>query len=416
MPYNKSFDEKGPAFLLLKEKRFLLFFITVFLSNIGNWLHNLALSWLSLSLINTPSSFSFITFLGSIPNLIFSFVGGYIADNLDKRLSLIYCQLIAMISAIFIGLGIIFNLISYSKLAILTFITGITTAISYPVYYTLMTELVEIKNLPRAISIHSLQFNLSRMIGPLIFGLLISLVGLAGCFLINALSFIPFLFILFRVREKKREEKVIKESFLDNIKSGLSYIYRDKSIFYSIITIFVYSLLVLPYIGIMPYIVKNFLEDNPKTLSLAMGTIGVGSICGAIIISFISREIITVFKRFIISGFLFSISLGFLAYSKNLWLFLLFAFLLGLLMVFFYASANSFLQMWAREDVRGRVVGLFTTVYLGVYPIGTIIIGLLGEYFSLKDILFINSAISFLILSFQCILTDFLRITTGKKL
>ncbi len=409
MPY-ENLDDRGPAFLLLREKRFLLFFSAVFLSNVGNWLHNLALSWLSLSLINTPSSFSFITFLGAIPNLIFSFVGGYLADNMNKRNALILCQLVAMISTVVIGLGVQFKFISYPKLAALTFIIGITTAISYPTYYTLMTELVEVKNLPRAISIHSLQFNLSRMIGPVLFGLLVTYVGIEGCFFINAMSFFPFLFILFKIKEKKTGKELSGEGFFDNLKSGLIYIFREQPVFKSIIVIFIFSFFVLPFIGIMPYLVKNYLEDNPKTLSYAVGTVGVGSIMGAFIISFISREIVRVFRRFIISGFLFSLCLSLLAISTNFWIFLLSAFFMGMLMVFFYASANSFLQMWSKEEMRGRVVGFFTTVYLGVYPLGTMVIGFLGEFISIRKILFFNGIISFLFLTALCIFSGFQRL------
>ncbi len=414
MPYENS-DDKGPAFLLLKEKRFLIFFLSVFFSNIGNWLHNLALSWLSLSLINKPSSFSFITFLGSIPNLIFSFIGGYLADNMNKRNTLIYCQIIAMFSVIIIAIGVYFEFITYWKLASLTFVIGITTAISYPTYYTLMTELVDLKNLPRAISIHSLQFNLARMIGPLLFGVLITIVDIEGCFLINALSFLPFLFVLFKIKERVKDKSDSKEGFFNNLKSGFKYIYTEKPVFYAMMTIFVFSFFILPYIGIMPYIVKNYLEDNPKTLSLTVGAIGLGSIIGAIIISFISRELFRVFKRFIVSGFLFSACLSILAVSKNFWIFTISAFFMGVLMVFFYASANSFLQMWSKEEVRGRVVGFFTTVYLGIYPVGTMLIGFMGEFFSLQKILLVNGIISFLFLSALSLLTDFCRLPSEQR-
>ncbi len=400
MPYDKSLDEKGPAFLLLKEKKFLVFFLTVFLSNVGNWLQNLALSWLSLSLKNTPSSFGFITFLGSIPNLFFSLLGGYIADNLNKRKTLIFCQVIALISALIIGLGVILDFITYYKLAFLTFITGVTTAISYPVYYVLMTEIVEIKNLPRAISIHSLQFNLSRMIGPLLFGILVNYIGIEGCFLVNALSFFPFLIILLNRKDKKITKEKKQEKLKENIFAGLKYVKRDRIIYLSILIIFTYSILILPYLGIIPYLVKNYLEDNPKALSYIMTSIGIGSIAGAVVISFLSRDIKKVFKRFVISGFFFSMVLALFSFSTTIIFYITTTFFLGVLMVFFYASANSFLQMRSEEEYRGRVIGFFTTVYLGVYPIGTILIGLLGEFFNLKVILFINAILSFLFLSF----------------
>lgn len=398
MPYDRSLDEKGPALLLLKEKKILLFFLAVFLSNVGNWLQNLALSWLSLSLKNTPSSFGLITFLGSIPNLFFSLIGGYIADNLNKRKTLIFCQLLALTSAFIIGIGVIFNFITYLGLAFLTFITGITTAISYPVYYVLMTEIVEIKNLPRAISIHSLQFNLSRMIGPLLFGLLVTYTGIEGCFLLNAISFFPFLYILLKLKDKKSLKEKGESNLRENIIAGLKYIKGDKILLLSIIIILIFSFLILPYLGILPYIVKNFLEDNPKALSYIMTSVGIGSITGAIVISFISREIKTVFKRFIISGFFFSVILALFSFSQTLLSHIITSFFLGVLMVLFYASANSFLQMWSVEEYRGRVIGFFTTVYLGVYPVGTIFTGILGEYLNLKKILFINSIIAFVTL------------------
>ncbi len=373
-----------PAFSLLKERAFLLFFLTVFLSNIGSWIQNVALSWLSLSLKNTASSFGLISFLGSIPNLVFPFVGGYLADNYDNRKTLAITQFLSMVIAFLLGGGVLFGFITFGGLALLSFINGIISALSYPVYYTFLTSLVETNKIPRVIALHSVQFNVSRFIGPLLFGFF---VGLGGCFIVNAITYLPLIFVLiFLVKNKRLSSRSDKNLFL-NIKEGFFYILKNRGIVAMMGIIFVYSFFVLPFFGMLPYIVKNFLQDDPKAVSLIMGALGVGALTGASYISFFPKDMKGTLKRFLKGGVYFPIALFFLGFAKNFFFASFISFILGFMMVFFYASGNAYLNTMSRQEFRGRVVSFFTALYLGVYPIGIIFMGWVAEYIKISYVM-----------------------------
>lgn len=394
MSYETRSEES--AFLLLKEKTFLSFFLTVFISNIGSWIQNVALSWLSLSLKNTASSFGFISFLGAIPNIVFPFFGGYLADNFDNKKTLVVTQTLGMLVASTIGVGIFFNFITYGGLAVMTFINGVSSAISYPVYYTLLTSLVEKNKIPRVIALHSVQFNVSRFIGPLLFGVFVVIFGLAGCFLINAVTYIPLIFVLSKLRSKQplRENNT---NFLMNIKEGFFYVIKNKGITAIMAVIFVYSFFVLPFFGMLPYIVKNFLEDDPKAVSIVMGLLGVGALTGASYISFFPKDIKGTLHRFIFGGCFFPIALFFLGFSKTLFFACVVSFILGFMMVFFYASGNAYLNSIAIQKFRGRVVSIFTALYLGVYPLGIIAMGMISERINISYVMAGQAALAFVL-------------------
>lgn len=392
-----EFNKEEPAFSLLKEKAFLLFFSSVFLSNIGSWIQNVALSWLSLSLKNTPSSFGFISFLGSIPNIIFPFLGGYLADNFNNRKTLALTQFLGMSVAVFIGLGVYLRFITYSGLAVLTFINGIASAISYPVYYTFLTSLVDTNKIPRVIALHSVQFNVSRFIGPLVFGVFVVTLGLGGCFIANAVTYIPFIAVLILIKETTSKPKVAGKNIFVNIMEGFFYVINNKRIVVMMAIIFVYSFFVLPFFGMLPYIIKNFLQDDPKAVSVVMGTLGVGALVGASYISLFPKNIGGTMKRFIWGGIFFPIALFFLGFSKNLVVASLVSFVLGFMMVFFYASGNAYLNTISIQEFRGRVVSFFTALYLGVYPIGMIVMGWVSEYVNVSYVMAGQAVVAFTI-------------------
>lgn len=403
-----------PAFSLLKERAFLLFFLTVFLSNVGSWIQNVALSWLSLSLKNTPSSFGFISFLGSIPNLVFPFLGGYLADNFNNRKTLALTQSVGMTIALIIGFGVYLKFINYAGLAVLTFINGIASAISYPVYYTFLTSLVDRNKIPRVIALHSVQFNVSRFIGPVMFGFLVVLFGLGGCFIANAITFLPLIAVLLFFKDQNDRAKASEKNILENILEGFSYVRGNKKIVVMMAIIFVYSFFVLPFFGMLPYIVKNFLKDDPKAVSIVMGALGVGALVGASYISIFTKDIRGTLKRFVKGGIFFPIALSCLCFAKTLFFASLASFVLGFMMVFFYASGNAYLNTISIQSFRGRVVSFFTALYLGVYPIGIILMGWVSEYINVAFVMAGQAVIAFTVFVVFS-LTYLRRLYEGKR-
>ncbi len=203
------------GFGVLRDKKLFYFYIFVFISNIGSFIQNIAMSWLALSLKNASFSFSIVSFLNSIPSLFFSIVGGYLADSLDNKKILLLSQSLSLIVAFFIGISVYNGSMTYGLLAFLAFISGIGSAISYPIYYNILLSFIEPEKISSVIALNSLQFNLSRFIGPSLFGALIYFIGLGGCFIANGITYLPFLIvILLTVNLTKGQNKRDKNFFL----------------------------------------------------------------------------------------------------------------------------------------------------------------------------------------------------------
>lgn len=379
------------SFEILKNKKLLIFYFSVFLSNIGSWLQNVALSWLALSIKNASFSFGLISFLNSIPSLFFAFIGGYLADYFNNRRILVVSQSVCLLVAFYLGISVYTNKISYIELATLAFISGVGSAISYPIYYNILISFVSHDKIPALIALNSLQFNLSRFIGPTVFSLLVLITGIGGAFILNGLSYLPFIFVLLTIVFSEKLKSRDNRNFFTNILSGFKYIVCERKLFDVIKIVLVYSFFVLPYMGMLPYYIKNYVGDNPQLLGIELGILGFGSILGSIFITLFPENYEKLFERILKSGCSFSILLGLLGVVTNIYFFSLTIFLMGFSMVLFYASANAFIHLISKEDFRGRVASIFTSVYLGVYPVGVLITGTIAEYISIK-LIFIAQA------------------------
>ncbi|MCX7769634.1 MAG: MFS transporter [Proteobacteria bacterium] len=388
------------GFGVLKDKKFFYFYITVFLSNVGSWVQNIAMSWLALSLKNASFSLGVINFLNSLPSLIFSIIGGYLADAFDNKKILLFAQSISLIIALSIGVSVYNGSITYWRLAVLAFISGIGSAISYPIYYNILVSFVSPDRISSVIALNSLQFNLSRFIGPSLFGVLVYLIGIGGCFIINGFSYLPFLFVVLMTVNVIKKQTKFDRNFIYLIKSGLNYISSERNIFSVIKVVFLYSLLVLPFLGILPYHIKNAISDSPQTVAIVMGLLGVGTILGSLFMTMEAKDSLSILKRFKRSAYAFSSSLILLGFISNIYIFCFVSIVIGFFMVLFYASANSFIHLSTKEEYRGRIASVFTTVYLGIYPIGVLVTGFLAEFFSLKYIFVIQALISLVYLIF----------------
>lgn len=388
------------GFGVLKEKKFFYFYISVFLSNIGSWVQNIAMSWLALSLKNASFSFGFISFLNSIPSLIFSIVGGYLADSFNNKKVLLFSQSLSLLVAFYIGISVNNGSITYGSLAVLAFISGIGSALSYPIYYNILISFVKPDKISSVIALNSLQFNLSRFIGPSLFGILVYIIGLGGCFIANGFSYLPFLLVILMIVTLTEKQSKKNKNFISVIKSGFKYIVSEKYIFGVIKIVFVYSFLILPYLGLLPYYIKNSISDNPQVVAILMGLLGLGTILGSLFMAMESKDALDIINRFKKSAYAFSLSLIVFSLSSNIYIFCFLAIILGFFMVLFYASANSFVHLSTKEEFRGRIASVFTSVYLGIYPVGILITGFLAEFFPLKYIFVVQSLVSLMYLSF----------------
>jgi MFS family permease len=378
----------------LRHRDFRLFWTGNFLSNIGTWMQNIAQGWLVLQLTNSAFWLGVVGFSSSIPILLFALIGGVIADHVNKRRLLMVTQS-AMMAFAFIMAGLAyFQIINVQEIMLLALGTGIAMSLNTPSYQALVPQLVPREDLTNAIAINSAQFNMSRVIGPTLGGFAMALVGVSGNFFLNGLSFLAVLVALTRIRYA--EPPVPREGRLwEKMTQGFVYVFRHPEMSSLVLLVGIGSLLAIPYLTFVPYFARDVLGTDEPGLGLLMACSGSGAFLGAITIAWLvglRRR-----GRFVVRS-----SAGFFAaiiaftFSRNFYLSGFLLMLAGYCMIITAATINSLLQHLAEDHMRGRVMSIYSTAFLGLPPIGCLIAGSLSHLFSAPHVIAGMSALALL--------------------
>jgi MFS family permease len=364
----------------LRHRDFRLFWTGNFLSNIGTWMQNIAQGWLVLQLTNSAFWLGVVGFAASIPILLFALIGGVIADHMNKRKLLMMTQSAMMVFAFIMAGLAFFNVIKVYQIVLLAFGTGIAMSLNTPTYQALVPQLVAREDLTNAIAINSAQFNMSRVLGPTLGGFAMALVGVAGNFFLNGLSFLAVLVALSRIRYI--EPAVPREGHLwEKLKQGFAYVFRHPAMSSLVLLVAIGSLLAIPYLTFVPYFARDVLHTGEPGLGLLMACSGAGAFLGAITIAYVTH----VRRRglFVVrasSGFFVAI-IAF-TFSRNFYLSGFLLTVAGYCMIISVATINSLLQHLAEDQMRGRVMSIYSTAFLGLPPIGCLIAGSLSHVFT----------------------------------
>ena len=364
----------------LGHRDFRLFWAGNFLSNIGTWMQNIAQGWLVLQLTNSAFWLGMVGFASAIPILFFALIGGVIADHVNNRKLLLATQS-AMMGFAFAMAGFTWwHHINVQGITLLALGTGIAMSLNTPSYQALVPRLVPREDLTNAIALNSALFNMSRVLGPTIGGFAMHLVGIAGNFFLNGLSFLAVLFALTQMRIPERTGPG-EGHFWGKMKQGFAYVFRHSYMGPLVVLVAIGSLLAVPYLTFVPYFARDVLHTDARGLGLLMAFSGIGAFFGAITIAYMGG--IRRRGQFVIrsgSGFFASIIL--FTFSRH---FLLSGFALmaaGYCMIIMVATVNALLQHLAEDPMRGRVMSIYSTAFLGLPPIGSLIAGLLARAIS----------------------------------
>lgn len=366
----------------LRHRDFRLFWSGNFLSNIGTWMQNVAQGWLVLQLTNSAFWLGLVGFAASVPILLFALIGGVIADHVNNRKLLIGTQSAMMLSAFAMAALAYARVINKEEIALLALATGVAMSLNTPSYQALVPQLVPREDLTNAIGLNSAQFNMSRVLGPTLGGFAMAVfgggtIGAAGNFFLNGLSFLAVIVALTQIRYPARNAP--PEGHLwDKLKQGFQYVFTHGHMAPLIVMTAIASLLAVPYLVFVPYFARDILHSGEEGLGLLMACSGAGAFCGAVTIASVSR----IHRRgvFVVrSGVGFFISIILFTFSRYFWLsgFMLMA--AGYFMVVMIATVNSLLQHLAEESMRGRVMSIYSTAFLGLPPIGSLVAGLFSR-------------------------------------
>ncbi len=377
--------------LPLRVRNFRLFFIGQSISLIGTWIHTTAQRWLLYELTDSAFFLGLLGAMGSLPVLLFSLPAGYLADHLPKRNLLLLSQTVASLQAGLLAALVISGQVKVWHVLTLAFVLGCTVALEFPVRHSFIYELVGKEPLVTALSLHSTAFNLARFLGPAIAGFLMAHYGLGSCFLVNALSYLPVILALCLI-SLSNERKGGTKRPLEGLREGLAFAWRSEAIRATLCLIAVTSIFLLPYAVLLPVLTRQRFGGGAEEFSFIMAANGLGALCGALFMASFGREFrrdrFILFNLALLCGWLAAVVL-----TINLYAAAFFLLLAGFHMVCMFTSANAHLQLNATDEVRGRVLSLFSLSFLGLFPIGSLLSGTLAQHFGAERVLLFGSIV-----------------------
>jgi MFS family permease len=371
------------AFHPLTEKNFAALWVGAFLSNIGFWIQNVAQGWQVLQLTNSALLLGLVTFIGTIPNLLLSLFGGVIADKFDRRHLLIISQSVYMCTALLPGVLTTLGVIQVWHIVFMALINGLFSSFSFPAWQTFITDLVEDGELKQGIALNSMQFNLSRVIGPAIGGLSIGIFGIAGSYYLNGLSYIAVIVPLVLMRPQPKVRVVREEqsgpAMKENLIQGLLFLKERPLLLVLLGLQLMIAFSVLPYTTLLPLFAANVFHSGPTGLGVLNAVAGVGALLGAILLvllaSRLHQPVQALFLLCVIGGAA-SVIFAFMP-DQALALPLLIA--LGASTVMSNTVTNTTLQAATPVDLRARVISIWIMITFGVAPFGSLVAGAVAQ-------------------------------------
>lgn len=363
-----------PGFLAgFSFRSFRLLWAGAFLSSIGTWTQDVALSWLIHTRFGDPFYLGLRSFAQEAPLLTFMLVGGAVADRVDRRRILMSSQLVQMAMAMLLGLLFAFDRLGIAAIVGIAVFTGLVQSQSAPTYQAVITSLVPRERIANAVALNSLQFNLSRAIGPVVAGILLAQLGAGACFAANALSFVGVILALWTI-EFPPPAASGGESLRESLRVGLSHVRRDPRLLSATVLAFTASFLAFPLITYLPVIAGDVLHTGAAGYSLLLTSIGIGAIVGAI--GAAQRGRAGGRGRLMLVAFaLFGAFAAGASLSRWQWLSMLLLVGAGLFLTTAFSTLNSLVQEMAPDALRGRVLSIFGLAFRGGSPVGSLVAG-----------------------------------------
>jgi len=364
-------------FSSLSVKYFRIYWLGMFVSLVGTWIQTVAQSWLVFQLTNSAFLLGVVGFLGTIPIFVLSLFGGVLADRVNKRNILIFTQAAFMLSAFLLAGLTQFKFITPLQIMLIALSNGVIMAFDAPARQSIVVELAGKEHLFNAVVLNSVAFNSSRIIGPAIAGVLISMIGMSGCFYLNGISFFAVIIALFYIKFSKNTSRNSNSAFRD-IKEGLIFVRGKRLILALMSVVAAMSLFGVSYIILMPVFASHVLGVGVKGLGILMSSTGLGALVGALGLAKLGD-----FKfkgRLLVwSVFLFSVSLAVFSLSQDYFLSIFALICIGGSSVIPIALVNTLLQINVPDEFRGRVMSLFMITFAGIVPFGNLISGSLAQ-------------------------------------
>ncbi|ACM61396.1 transmembrane secretion effector [Caldicellulosiruptor bescii] len=370
----------GP-FRALRHKNYRYYWFGQAISVIGSWMQNMAMQWLALSITNSALLLSIVTACEQVPVMFISLFAGAILDKRQKRRIILLTQSLLLFFAFILFLITYTHTVRYWHLVVLAILRGLVTTFDNPARQSYMITLVGKEDLPNAVGLNSMIFNLARIIGPAVASLVISTAGIEMCFLANAISFVPVIIGVFLIDAKEPQKEENGKSVFSEVVEGLKYVYMNKVLLRAISLVLIMGIFILNFNVLIPVYAKLALGRNETGFGFLMSSMGIGSLMGAFLTATRRKEKINLNLLF---KFILSVSIVyiFLGLNKSYAVACVLFVFVGLLAISFNTSANALLQLSSSDDFRARVLSIYFLCNAGTTPIGNLFTGTISQKIS----------------------------------
>lgn len=362
------------TFASLKYPNYRLWFIGQLASLIGTWTQTAAQGYLIYELTKSPAYLGYASFANGLPTWFFTLYAGAIADRMSRRTLMVITQTSMMILAFILAILTFTSAVQWWHILILSFLLGVANAFDAPARQAFVLEMVDREDLTNAIALNSTMFNLAMVLGPALGGLIYYAVGPGWCFTINGISFIAVIIALLLMRLKPFVLINTNSSTLSDMKDGLSYVIHHPAVKMLISNLFITTIFGLGIVTLIPAWSVTVLGGDAKTNGFLLAARGLGSLIAALIIAALGR--------FRYKGKVWSINSVLLPISMMLfalmtWLIpaLIAIAAMGFTFMMIVNLSNAMVQTRIADEMRGRVMGVYTFFFFGAFPIGSLIAG-----------------------------------------
>ena len=380
------------TFSALRYRDFRLLWIGAFLSTTGTWMQTIAQGWLVLEMTNSPFLLGVDGFLATGPMIVFSLFGGVIADRIERRKIMLYSQYLQMSFAFILAALIWGGNVQVWHIFLLSFLTGSAQSFSGPAYISLLPLLVKREDVPNAIAMNSMQFNLARVIGPIFAGAALLAWGPAICFTVNGLSFFAVIVALLLIRSPAMKPSDGKAGWFEDMREGFRFVTSRPKLMKLTFLAFAGTFLGMPIITFLPVVAKSIFGLKANGYAWMMTTYGIGSVTGALLIAATAHAAKKGKMALELQLAFACLLIGF-AFSRSLPLSLVIAFFAGICIVGVIALYSSLVQLTASDDMRGRVMSIFMLAFRGGMPLGNLLAGYVAQRWSITVALAVNGTV-----------------------
>jgi MFS family permease len=380
------------ALRAFKHKNYKLFFGGQLISLTGTWMQLVAQSWLVYRLTGSAAMLGFVGFSGQIPVFLLAPIGGAFADRHNRRNIIVFTQAASMMLAFALAALTLTNRVHVWHIFALASLLGMVNALDIPTRQAFVVDMVGKGDAINAIALNSTMFNSARIIGPAVAGVLLETIGEGWCFFVNAVSYIAVIIGLLLMKINMQQRIRSRGSALGSIIEGFHYVAHTRPVRALLLMLGLFSLLAMPYIVLMPIFADKILHRGASGLGLLMGASGIGALVGALTLA--TKQGVHGLGRWVaFSAAGFGASLILFSLSRWFWISAVLLLPVGFSMIVQMASSNTLIQVMVPDNLRGRVMAVYSMMFMGMAPFGALLAGTIAQNLGAPTTLMIGGAV-----------------------